>query len=435
MITRSRSSRTIIISVSAFTVLIAIFESWHENYDVTKFMVGGDRGDRAKIKSSTSSPPPSSSSLLLLEKRMSTLSTMKHKFSFVHVSKCAGASWIKELRTVLAPNFQPQQPTGYEYGVAYQKQKYWSNVTNRDELKMMTSLKHPRAHVWSQWGQCTFGSNSKRHDQLPYNGTLSNEINFEIWLDHFLNADVVESIVDYNDTQRQQPGFALYDFGCYHPANLQSRVFSYPADVAKPQHFKKSFIPSRFTFEPNITLVRQVRNDMDWISISEFYHESKCLVYHRLNKFNLDTNATTIRSSSSSAESSKDGTSLSNGNITETKISDFLSNYCHCMPLHAASKEISSVNIHTTHFTEGKRSSMTDLDPVLLSKLDKFIRIDTINYREALIEFLLEIASMELELGRRVLCDNTIMRFEPEFEYLNLPGRLSEVYGWAQSSV
>ena len=98
---------------------------------------------------------------------------------------------------------------------------------------------------------------------------------------------------------------------------------------------------------------------------------------------------------------------------------------------------ITTKMVNETHHTKGQRSTMLDLDPRITAKLDQFIRIDTINYRESLLQFLLEIAWMEDDLNydndnndnddpnrqsrrKRVFCDSIIQKWERELEYIGL---------------
>jgi hypothetical protein len=47
------------------------------------------------------------------------------KFSFVHISKCAGSTWIRLLNEVLKLNTCPEKETGPEFSVSYQQQFVW----------------------------------------------------------------------------------------------------------------------------------------------------------------------------------------------------------------------------------------------------------------------------------------------------------------------
>ena len=58
-------------------------------------------------------------------------------FVFVHIAKCAGASWIRELNNLFTRNLFPRRETGFEYSVAWSQREHPSNYT-------LTSIRSPR---------------------------------------------------------------------------------------------------------------------------------------------------------------------------------------------------------------------------------------------------------------------------------------------------
>jgi len=326
----------------------------------------------------------------LWEKRTSSLSPVRNKFSFLHISKTAGASWIIELGKLL-PKFKPRQKSGMEHTLKYQKEKYWKGVPPED-VKMLTSLKHPRAHVWSLWGECVFDKSWKRHQKIPYNPSLAYETNFESWLDHFLHAD--GQSLDNNGPRNFTERF----YNCLHPANYQSRSLAGPARNSAKGPDPDRSDPHRF--EPDAGAVRRAREgEFAWIALSEFYGESECLLFHRiLLAGDGDPGVRAMR----------------------RLLAEHVERRCRCPPSPGGGVE----TVHFTHFNESKRSSMLDVGLGILEKLDRLVRIDTISYREALAQFLREIAWLESDgqLGRRVLCDDALERWGPELRYLEGPG-------------
>ncbi len=73
------------------------------------------------------------------------------KFSFVHISKCAGSTWIRLFKTVLRLNICPEKEDGVEHSVSYQQQ-----YTCKDADYTLISLRSPRHHVWSQFTMCKY---------------------------------------------------------------------------------------------------------------------------------------------------------------------------------------------------------------------------------------------------------------------------------------
>jgi hypothetical protein len=71
---------------------------------------------------------------------------MDRVFSYVHISKTGGASWITELLSLLPThNVFPQAPTGAEHSVSFQ-----NSLDPFDFLSHhLVSLRSPRSHVWS----------------------------------------------------------------------------------------------------------------------------------------------------------------------------------------------------------------------------------------------------------------------------------------------
>ena len=118
-------------------------------------------------------------------------------FSFLHISKCSGASFIKwaidpsNTRSngkATFPRFSPKQAQGSEYGNVYDA-KRGKRVPN----VRMTMLRSPRAHVMSLFKECRFDEWGKQQIKrmtaqgklaVPHNGTHLED--FTRWIDYFL---------------------------------------------------------------------------------------------------------------------------------------------------------------------------------------------------------------------------------------------------------
>ncbi|KAL7454800.1 hypothetical protein ACHAWC_006411 [Mediolabrus comicus] len=288
------------------------------------------------------------------------------KFSFVHISKCAGSTWIRIFMDALKLNICPRAEAGPEHSVAYQK-----NYACKDADYTLTSLRSPRHHVWSQFTMCKYSDWGMRHTantSFPRTGDgyKDDELDFDSWLGHF--------------TEGNQSTY----YKCYHPANFQSRALT----------SETRYVASgRGGFNPNVTLAMDTYNNLDFVALVEFTHESQCMLYHRL------------------------------GNTAPAAAISYLSNSCHC---EEAKKTTDNQNgtIHVVHHNKGKRSILRNLPPATLSKAEYLTSADVQIYRTALRNFIGEMAWLESDasLGRRVLCPDVLERWEPELAYLDGKG-------------
>ena len=340
-------------------------------------------------------------------------------FSFVHISKCAGASLILELQKYLSKEqVFPRKKRGAEFSVHAQNQLFQPEHYN------LTSLKSPRHHVFSLFMECKhdkWGFKVTNGTDFPRSGSsiADDEHDFQIWLRHFVN-----------DTKYSYSGRSLDlflsgtdDFNCYHPANYQSRALTSKRKIPHHIDFKKDgkpiFEPNvtdaiqtywEPIFEPNVTDAIQTYWDHDWVAISEFYSESKCLLLYRMSKGNTHT-------------------------LTDSMTQEYLDYRCSCngenkMP--SSSAEVKDIKV--LHHKGGRRSTLNDLPPDMLSKIEALTRVDVKVYTVALLQFLREIAWLESEseLGRRVLCQSALDKYENELSYLGIS--ITEEYNHAVKS-
>jgi hypothetical protein len=284
------------------------------------------------------------------------------KFSFVHISKCAGSTWISLFKEVLKLNICPEKEAGVEESVSYQQQ-----YTCRDANYTLISLRSPRHHVWSQFTMCKYSRWGKRvtrkSDDFPRSGDKyeDDKVDFDSWLAHFT----------VNNT---------HYYNCYHPANFQSRALT--SD-------RRDVHSGRRGLNPNMTLAMNTYKDLDFVALVEFVHESQCMLYHRL------------------------------GDKAPPAAISYLSKSCHCEKQHEDHRTKDTV--HIQHHSMGKRSNLRDLPPSTLSKVANLTSADSIIYVNALKNFMDEMAWLESNdaLGRRVVCDNVLKKWEPELAYLD----------------
>lgn len=283
------------------------------------------------------------------------------KFSYVHISKCAGNTWIRIMGD-LGLDMYPTRGAGQEHTVSYQDEL----VPDADYR--MTTLRSPRHHVHSMFMMCkcsAWGRGASK-DTFPRSAgcdsASGNERDFRSWLDHFLPLGSKRR--DY--------------YNCYHPANYQSRAFT--------MHAIKVHGVGNGIYKPDLARARDVYDGMDFVGLAEFVHESRCLFYYRL------------------------------GCRAPPRARSYIAERCRCANARADDEDA----VHVTHYDAKRRPVLRDLDATILSRLGALTTVDSAFYGMALREFMVEMAWLESSaaLGRRVLCDDVLRRLEPELEYL-----------------
>lgn len=331
--------------------------------------------------------------------RCGSISLQHAKISFVHISKNGGTSWIRELKKLKQIPARPQYlmdemaerfpitglyPTkeyGPEHGIPFQD----NLLKHAIPFYRFISLRSPRHHVWSMFSHCYYSEWGKvaTTPSFPRNHPENDLLDFEHWLDHYLD-DSKRNMLLVN------PNISL---GCYHPQNYQSRAFV--LNQYKPQ---KNF----GLFEPNWNKTINVYWELDWVGLTDFYHESKCLLLYR-----LDTK-----------DSPPD---LAQG------IQSYLDTMCLCGKIEINEdngKPLLDENV--THSNQGHRNTMLDIPSGILQKMDLVTNVDRALYGTALYQFLKEVVWMEIKLQRRVLCDPILDKWEKELGYLQIG--LKETY-------
>jgi hypothetical protein len=200
---------------------------------------------------------------------------------------------------------------------------------------------------------------------------VNDEADFNEWLNHFLD-----------DQQLHPAGVDRYN--CYHPANYQSQFFSTDYNASQSHGYRSNNVPL-VSFNPNFNRVNLTYWSFDWVALADFFHESKCLLYHRL----VPKNQTIV---------------------------EYLEKFCVC----GSEENKNGTDIAILHHEEGHRSELRTLPEEILNKVAILTRVDTRLYVEALHQFLREIVWLESELGRRVLCDPVLEKHEEELAYLNV---------------
>lgn len=293
-------------------------------------------------------------------RRLGAMNATAGIFSYVHISKCSGSTWVTLLKQLNLDVFPIRRAGQEEFSVQFQRNKLGTKAAYHS-----TTLRSPRHHVLSMFLHCKYFKNRKQ--QFQWNGTDEND--FESWLDYHLPMG------PHNRDMHQ----------CYfHPANYQSRHLT---SSARRPHGLDGGDP----FDPDFGAANRTYWDLDFVSLTEFVHESRCLLYYRLKS-----------------------------NTTPEALA-YLDNHCRC-DAHTHEGDTAKDNVHTSHYHHSgtHRLNVRDLSDETLSKVHELTRIDIDIYNIALRQFLKEIAWLETKaaLGRRVLCDDVLKTLEPELSYL-----------------
>ena len=133
---------------------------------------------------------------------------------------------------------------------------------------------------YSNWGKRV----TRNSPDFPRSGDKykDDEVDFDSWLGHFDSTSMGNNNNE-NETNNH--------YNCYHPANFQTRALTSPL---------KNVHDGRGGFNPNMTLAMDTYNNLDFVALVEFVHESQCMLYYRL------------------------------GDGAPTAATSYLSNSCHC---------------------------------------------------------------------------------------------------------
>jgi hypothetical protein len=324
-------------------------------------------------------------------------------FSFVHISKASGASWVRELKAVInkfnnsststRSHLFPQAEQGAEFGVAYQNAHAFGSDGAFDFVNYhLISLRSPRHHSWSLFLQCKYGEwgvQTTRGTNFPRSGTTieSDLTDYRIWLYHFLRThDNSNANNNWSEMTRKKAllvPIQTHCYRCYQAANYQTSVLTSRANKPRRQYDLHPRL------EPDLQLAQLVYESMDWVALTEFFHESKCLFYFRLAP-------------------------------KSAHVLDYIENTCHCNSSSSSSSSSTTEgDVHITHHAQaGRDSKMLDWPLDVLAAVDALTRVDQELYIYALQQFMREMAWLETQLGRRVLCDPVLDTWEPELAYL-----------------
>lgn len=314
------------------------------------------------------------------------------RFSYVHISKNSGVSWIRELKKLknvpknlpstpeeMRDNFPtvglyPTAENGAEHGVLFQDQL----LKDHKPFHRLITLRSPRHQIWSMFSHCYYSTWGKKATKsfFPRENPGNDLLDFEVWLDHFLTYNKTAILTE----QRERT------YGCYHPQNYQSRALV--SNKGTPRR------PQNEGFEPSWEKVEQIYRTFDWVGLTAFFHESKCLLYHRLTA--NDTN-----------------------NLPRI-VEHYLNTTCHCRRPLEMEIDANTLDEKMIHAPQGHRSTLLDIPSELLAKMDMLSKVDLSLFRRALSDFIAEIVLLERRLGRQVLCSSVLTQWQEELAYTGL---------------
>ena len=167
-----------------------------------------------------------------------------YSFSFLHIPKVAGASFIREMKkgAIREGSFYPGKEAGQEHCLLW-------DVKKRPKAKWrhIVFFRSPRHHALSEFSECRFDMHWAKVKRFWFPWMLPVSVAFPKWVDHFYyNGRVNEGsttpgTITTTTINPQHAGKAwmiayqaqqakkVNDYDCYNPENAQSRSVPVPA--------------------------------------------------------------------------------------------------------------------------------------------------------------------------------------------------------------
>lgn len=137
--------------------------------------------------SASASDVPSSDRSTVVEDSWDTPELQNHefptfsiteRFSFVHIPKVAGASFIRKMHEGFVSKFYPQKEAGQEHCLLY-------DLKLRRDFNRIVFFRSPRHHVLSMFSECRFDIHWSKVHREGFPWDLPIERGFSKWVDNF----------------------------------------------------------------------------------------------------------------------------------------------------------------------------------------------------------------------------------------------------------
>eukprot|EP00747_Dinoflagellata_sp_TGD_P078062 gnl/TRDRNA2_/TRDRNA2_159881_c0_seq3.p1 gnl/TRDRNA2_/TRDRNA2_159881_c0~~gnl/TRDRNA2_/TRDRNA2_159881_c0_seq3.p1 ORF type:complete len:364 (-),score=43.19 gnl/TRDRNA2_/TRDRNA2_159881_c0_seq3:20-1111(-) len=293
---------------------------------------------------------------------------LKYFPSFVYffkIPKTAGSSFAKDIADMIHPVF------------VYPEENCWAwpdhfVIDPRLQRMRVTMLRNPRAHVLSQYMHCVSSPNNLRRygKRMPNFGAWLAQwvhlyINAETSTWNFTSSDgtVPDEAITPSHLQDRVPNYKGYPFQCYMPFNLQTQRLL----CDNNPHFYKRF-PSAHEAIANMA-------DTDFVGIQEAYQESVCLLHARLHRS--------------------------------------LPRYCDCTNSTSWREFVPYRELHGVPAYPGVQSYHEEI----IKLVDLLTEGDRVLYATAVERFMTELAGAEKHFGVKVLCQSTLEKLSPWYEW------------------
>uniref|UniRef100_A0A7S3UFS8 Sulfotransferase n=1 Tax=Picocystis salinarum TaxID=88271 RepID=A0A7S3UFS8_9CHLO len=187
------------------------------------------------------------------------------KLIFTHIPKCAGTSFVSELKG--------KHHLYLKNEIAWKMEQCFLDLQESKGIHLIF-LRSPRKHLLSQFMECKYtewGHTKTKNTDFPQQGELYDD--FQTWIDHFHNLN--------EDKKTWGKEFA---YNCYNPRNMQSRYLTCqaPGGPNPEWQYTKAVYP-HFAHEKEPSLTEAILNldKHEWIGVADLYHESLCVFVYR----------------------------------------------------------------------------------------------------------------------------------------------------------
>jgi hypothetical protein len=130
---------------------------------------------------------------------------------------------------------------------------------------MLTFLRSPRDHVYSQYLECKYdhwGIEQTNGTNFPRD--YDDVSGAKIWIDYFQNWKITDG-----------------DFNCYNPINMETRVLTCNNNQVDLRHEINIYDDENSKKREELAI--QHLESVDWVGLTELYHESWCVLMYQLN--------------------------------------------------------------------------------------------------------------------------------------------------------